>query len=363
MKRILCIISSLNAGGAETFLMKVARVANPDEYQLDFVVSEEGGIYTDEVLSRGGRIFYVPTRHESLIKALCGIKKIVKENNYSNVLKLGNRPNSVLDLVAAKLGGASNLAMRSCNALTGLSKIQKCEDAIFRVLLNRITNLKLAPSELAAIYTFGRKQVVKGNTTIIHNAVDCSVFHYIEEDREKVRQSLKIPLNALVVGHVGRFSKQKNHEFLLRTFKEILNRHDTAFLLLVGEGELETKIRKLAAELNIENRIVFAGLRRDIPAILSSMDVFVFPSYYEGMPNTVIEAQATGLPCLISDSITSEANITGLVKYLPLTLDASMWAEKVDSLIQQKRESTREQFVQSGYEINAVSRKFFNMFL
>ena len=362
MKRVLCIISSLNAGGAETFLMKIARASDPEEYQLDFIVSEENGIYTEEVLKRGGKIFFVPTRHDSLFKALSEIRKIVKNNHYDSVLKLGNRPNSVLDLLAAKLGGATNLAMRSCNALTGLSLIQKIEDSIFRVILNSVTKIKLAPSELAALYTFGKKQVAKGNTRIVHNAVDCAQYAFAEKERKRIREELNIPENALVVGHVGRFSKQKNHEFLLKIFKELLNYKNSAVLLLVGEGELEDKIKRLASELKIDNHTVFTGLRRDIPAVLSAMDVFVFPSFYEGMPNTVIEAQATSLPCVISDSITREANITGLVNYLSLDVKAESWAKKAISLASRNRVSTKDKFVNAGYEINQVAIDFFDLF-
>ena len=128
--------------------------------------------------------------------------------------------------------------------------------------------------------------------------------------------------------------------------------------MLVGNGILEQQIKDKIKALNIEDKVIFTGVRSDIPQLLSAMDVFVFPSFYEGMPNTVIEAQATGLPCVIADTITKEADITGLVKYLPLTDDAEKWAGIALSSIKSTRIDTKENFVKNGYDIESVTKKF-----
>ncbi|MBQ8880918.1 MAG: glycosyltransferase family 1 protein [Oscillospiraceae bacterium] len=356
MKRVLCIISSLNAGGAETFLMKIYRTLPNEVYQLDFLVSEENGCYTEEVLNRGGRIYFVPTRREHPIKSFWAIMKIVKQNHYKSVLKLGSVPMTVTDLIAAKLGGAKMLAMRSCNALAGLSVVEKICDFVFRPILNAVANVKIAPSKLAAIYTFGKRQVNRGNVYLLNNAVDLNVFSYDEAGREAIRQELGLQ-DKLVVGHIGRFSRQKNHEFLLDIFRAIKEKNENAALLLVGKGELEESIRKKAEELGLTESVVLTGVRADVPQLLSAMDVFVFPSLFEGMPNTVIEAQATGLPCVIADTITPEADITGLVKYLPLEKPES-WAEAALTSVRSERLDTKEMFVHNKYDINSVAQEF-----
>lgn len=358
-KRVLCIVSSLNTGGAETFLMKVYRCLDRTQYHMDFVVSAEG-FYDKEVLELGGRIYRIPLRTEHPFKVFRQIKKIVKENKYEHVLKLGNAPLSVIDLIAAKMGGARIRAMRSCNALTNLSLKQKVSDAIFRPILNKVANVKLAPSDLAARYTFGEKKFQKGEVHILHNGVDLNVFRYDSEARERIREEFSLG-DALVIGHVGRFSKQKNHKFLLPVFAKIKEKNQNAKLLLVGKGELEEQIRAQASELGILDDIVFTGVRADVPALLSAMDVFVLPSFYEGMPNTVIEAQATGLPCVIADTITHTANITGLVTYLPLSASVEKWAETAMVAKQTERKDTKSDFCKAGYDIETVSSFFLRM--
>ena len=174
MKRILCILSSLDAGGAETFLMKVARALPKEEYQFDFVVSVGGGCYTQEVLERGGKIHQIPQRRKNFGGAFRGIQKIVKNHQYDTVLKLGENSLSVFDLIAAKFGGAKNLALRSCNAPTGLSFKAKFLHGFFRPLLNCVATVKLAPSKLAADFMFGKRANVK----LLNNGVDLNFFQF-----------------------------------------------------------------------------------------------------------------------------------------------------------------------------------------
>lgn len=350
MKRILCILSSLDAGGAETFLMKVYRILPPEQYQFDFIISVEGGCYTQEVQMRGGRIFQIPERTKDFWGAFSGILSVVKENRYDVVLKLGENALAVADLIAAKLGGAKTLALRSCNAPTGLPLASRCVHHLLKPLLNAVTSVKIAPSQLAAEYMFGKK----ANVTLLHNGVDLNVFRYDEDSRMQIRKEFSIE-DALVVGHVGRLHKQKNHQYLLKVFCQIRERRPDARLLIVGVGELESEIRKWVKELGLEDAVIFTGQRFDIAQLLSAMDVFVFPSLHEGMPNTVIEAQATGLPCVIADTITPEADITGLVTYLPLE-DPSQWAETALSVIGENRRDTHKDFLAHKYDIQSVAR-------
>lgn len=356
MKRILCILSSLDAGGAETFLMKVMRSLPKEEYQFDFIVSAGDGCYTREVLERGGKIYQIPQRRENFRGAFRGIKKIVKDNQYDTVLKLGENSLAVFDLIAAKLGGSPNLALRSCNAPTGLSVKARFLHYFFRPLLNCVATVKLAPSKLAADFMFGKRATVK----LLNNGVDLNVFQFNAQGREQIREEFDLA-NNLVVGHVGRFHAQKNHRFLLEIFKEIHKQRPEAVLLLVGTGNLETVIRNWIDELNLQECVIFAGQRFDIPNMLSAMDVFVFPSFHEGMPNTVIEAQATGLPCVIADTITREANLTGLVHYLSLSDRSDLWAEKAISLLSEQRENTAEVFSKQGYDIKDVAKELVDL--
>ena len=356
MKRILCILSSLDAGGAETFLMKIYRTLPPEQYQIDFVVSVPNGCYTEEVLQRGGRIYEIPQRTKNFVGAFRGVKSVVKENGYDTVLKLGENSLSVADLMAAKLGGARVLALRACNAPTGLSLKARLIHRLFRPLLNGTATVKLAPSDLAAAFMFGKKKQVN----LLHNGVDLKQYHYDEAGRQRIREEFALG-EKTVVGHVGRFQYQKNHAFLIDIFAQIKALRDDAVLVLVGTGDLEPMLREKIREKNLEASVIFTGLRFDVPQLLSAMDVFVFPSFFEGMPNTVIEAQAAGLPCIIADTITHEADITGLVEYLSLEQTAQDWAQKALAAAEKERVDTTGDFLEHGYDMEAVARKFLQL--
>lgn len=359
MKRILCIISGLTAGGAETFLMKVYRALPPEEYQMDFIVCEEGGCYTQEVLDRGGRIHTIPLRTKDLPGAFWGVRRIVRQGGYDCVLKLGETSIAVVDLLAARLGGAKCLAMRSCNALTGLSLPSRMIHGLLRPLLNVVANVKIAPSMLAAEFTFGKRAAHK-EVKLLHNGVDLNIFRFDPEGRRAIREEFSLG-DRLMVGHVGRFHPQKNHKFLLEVFQKLRERRSDAVLMLVGTGELEPQLREQVRALGLEDAVIFTGSRFDIPRLLSAMDVFVFPSFHEGMPNTVIEAQSTGLPCVIADTITAEADITGLVTYLPLSHTPIQWAETALAAAGTERRDTAPDFLASGYDIRSVADSFLGL--
>lgn len=348
-------------GGAETFLMKIYRNIDKGKYQFDFIVSvKEKGFYNDEIENLGGKIYYVPPKSESFVKSFGEIKKIVKEHKYKYVIRVNEHSLSVIDLIAAKLGGAKVLIMRSSNAGTAGGKANKLLHKIFKVLPKTVPNIKIAPSSEAACYTFGKKQLDKGKVKILHNAIPYKDFIFNQEIRNKTRKALKIE-DKLVIGHIGRFNEQKNHKFLIEIFEKIKKENKNAILLLVGKGNLEDEIKRQVEQLKLKDSIVFLGVRKDIPELLMAMDMFVFPSLYEGMPNTVIEAQATGLKCIISDTITKEANITGLVNYVNINNTASEWKNIIMENLNYKREDMSRVFKEKGYDIKDVSKKFIDI--
>lgn len=339
--------------------MKISRVLPPEEYQMDFIISEPGGCYTDEVLRRGGRIHTIPMRTKDLPGALGGIRRIVRENGYDCVLKLGETSIAAADLIAARLGGAKWLSMRSCNAGVIASRPMQLLHPLLRPLLNGFADVKLAPSMLAAEFTFG-KRTAHRQVQLLHNGVDLEVFRFDEGWRAGIRREFGLE-DRLVVGHVGRFHRQKNHPFLLEVFSRIHGRRPDAVLLLVGSGEDQQQTQELVRSMGLEDAVRFTGPRFDIPKLLSAMDVFVFPSFFEGMPNTVIEAQATGLPCILADTITPEADLTGLLTYLPLSVSPDEWADRAIAAAAEERTDTAPAFRARGYDIRDVAREFFDL--
>ena len=167
-----------------------------------------------------------------------------------------------------------------------------------------------------------------------------------------------------VIGHIGRFNTQKNHEFLIDIFNEFHKRNSNSILVLVGKGNLEDKIKDKVKKLGLANNVLFLGVRKDIPELLCAFDLFLFPSFYEGMPNTVIEAQTTGLPCLISDSITEEAKVTDIVTFASLNDTASKWSDECLNILNRKylsREEYAEIMKEKGYDTIDCANKFIKM--
>ncbi|MEL6163384.1 MAG: glycosyltransferase, partial [Cyanobacteria bacterium J06628_3] len=199
---------------------------------------------------------------------------------------------------------------------------------LMKGLIARHATLGFGCSQVAAVDLFGSNWKNDSRWQLFYCAIDMLPFHQSVNSRE-VRTELGIPDNAFVVGHVGRFYKQKNHEFLLKIFAEILNREPQAYLLLLGEGSLRENIEQQAVEMGISNRVIFAGVRADVPRLMiGAMDVFILPSFHEGLPVVSIETQAAALPLILSDVITNELEkVAPLVQQISLSQPAPVWAD------------------------------------
>lgn len=359
MKRVLCITAGMNAGGAETFLMKLYRNLDRTRYQMDFCVVSRENYYAEEIRKMGGSLYFIPLKSKYPVQSFLAIRDLVRSCQFDAVMRVNEHSLSVLDLLAAKSGGARRLVMRSSNASSG-SSFKTILHKIFRVLPQRVPDVKLAPSLLAAEYTFGKKSVARKEVCLLNNGLNIEEFRFSQSSRDFCRSRLGIQ-DQLVIGHVGGFRIQKNHDFLIDIFYEIQKNDPDAVLLLVGNGELQENIVKKVGKLGLQNKCKFLGVQKEISKLLSAMDLFIFPSFYEGMPNTVIEAQTSGLPCLVSDSITREVQVTPLVQMMSLRNRASAWAELALDMVHEnhgKREAAAEMMRQKGYDIRDCTDYF-----
>lgn len=358
MKRLLCLLSSMNVGGAETFLMKIYRSIDHLKYQMDFCINIKGEcFYEKEIIALGGKIYRIPPKSQSLSQFKKRLTEIVKNGQYKYVLRITSSAMGFMDLKIAKKAGAEICSARSSNSNDGNALKSKIAHFLGKIFYRRYVDVKIAPSDLAAKYTFGKKAYRHGEVHILHNALDLDVYKFDEQKRKNIRDEFSIGDHVKVIGHIGRFSEQKNHSFLLDVFDQIQHKNPNSILMLVGKGELEKQIKTKITALKLDNSVIFTGVRSDVSALLSAMDVFVFPSLYEGMPNTVIEAQATGLPCVISDTITKEADITGRVKYISLKNSIEDWAK--EALIRTNtRIDVKNKFIENHYDVGSVVTEF-----
>lgn len=252
---------------------------------------------------------------------------------------------------AGKLAGISRFVIHA-HTTGGDSKFSRLKKQIIlkcQMRLSRDNYLQLACSEEAAEYLFGRKN--KNNTIILKNGIDVKKFIFHSDSRLKIRKKLGYK-EQLIVGNIGRFSPQKNHFFILDVFAEILNKAPSARLMLIGDGELRTDVENTAKRKGIYESIDFLGNRNDVPDLLQVMDVFLLPSLYEGFGIVNLEAQCTGLPCVVSTEVPEVVRVTDLVQFIPLSEAPDVWADavckKADIAVRKSRET---ELIRAGYDI------------
>ncbi|KAF1086092.1 putative glycosyltransferase EpsF [Sporotomaculum syntrophicum] len=363
MKRVLIISNTMDAGGAETFLMKVYRYIDRNVLQFDFLVNRPGrNFYEDEIFALGGRMYRGFSKSRYPVKSFNRIRRLVKFGCYDAVLLVAVHPVAWLDLLAARMGGAKIRLVRSTNSSSGGGSVANLLAVLSRPLVRTLATGMLAPSDQAAGWLFGDKAVKEGRVTIITNGLPLEQYRFDPDIRARVRDELGCK-DAFVVGHIGRFNKQKNHSYLIEVFAQLVSRCEKACLMLVGTGELEGSIQELVRKKGLAERVLFLGVRSDVPRLLMAMDELILPSLYEGMPNVVVEAQATGLPCLISDTITKEVVLTDLVQRLPLAENKSIWVKESLALGVHDRGCYTRILEVKGYHIQKTAEQVTAMLL
>ena len=358
MKRVLCITGSMDNGGAESFFMKVFREIDKSRFKIDFCVSAIGkAFYDDEILANNSIIHYIPMKSNNFFGFCNSLYNLVRNGEYEIVIRMSDNSLSIVDLLIAKMAGAKQTVFRSTNTRASGGWSGRFVHRVFKPLVSHYSDIKIAPSTEAAVHMFGKNYHKKERVNIIHNGLKTDSFVFSLDVRKKTRSSQQLD-QKFVIGHIGRMQPQKNHFMILSIFKEIVALKPNAILVLVGDGELREDIQSRAEDLGISDSVVMLGVRADIPDLLMAMDVFLLPSLYEGLPNVVIEAQASGLPCVVSDTVTKEVDVTGLVHFVSLSNPPKKWAEIIIATESIIRENTKERFIEKGYDIQDVAKRF-----
>lgn len=320
--RILHRVVNMNRGGAETLIMNIYRNIDRERIQFDFLISNTG-VFDDEIRSLGGRIYQIPYINKSgPFKYTRDVYRFFKEHNEYKIVHSHMDRMSGLIMREAKRAGVPVRIAHSHNTQSQGNLFVKAVKRYYSFWLKDATDC-LACSQAAAKAMFPEKDV-----TVIKNGIDVNKFSFNEEIRDKIRRRYSIS-DKLVLGNVARFEVQKNHEFLIDIFSEVHEINKNSVLILVGKGRLEKDIQDKVRIYGLENAVIFMGSRQDVHELVQAFDVFVFPSLFEGLPVALLEAQAAGLRCVVSDTITKEADITGNVEFVSLKKSAGYWADLI----------------------------------
>lgn len=358
MIRILQVVTHMNRGGLETMLMNYYRQIDRAQVQFDFLTHREyPGDYGEEIGKMGGKIYHLPLLNPFSKHYKTELSIFFDEHPEYQIIHVHQDcMSSVILKEAQKHGVKIRIAHSHC------SSQEKNLKYILKMFYKHFIP-QYATNLIACGEDAGRWMFCGAEFEVLNNAIDAKKYVFNKNKREKLRESLEISADELVVGHVGRFSLPKNHCFLIDVFKNILDKKDSK-LILVGDGQLRSQIEEKVKILGIQDKVIFTGVRADVADLLQAMDVFVFPSNFEGLPVAMIEAQASGLPCLISDKVSIECKKTDLVQQIPLSAGTEVWAKAVISAEKSvERRDIYEIIKASGFDIEENAKRLQNFYL
>lgn len=321
--RIAQVMGKMENGGVEAVTMNYYRHLDRSKIQFDFIVDSDSSCpQEDEILSLGGRVYKVAP-YQSIRRNMADMEIIFHQNQYL-IVQSNLTTMSVFSLRTAKKCG---VPIRICHGHNTASKGETKKNVLkymLRPFAKMDANCLFACSSYAGQWLFGENAMKR--VRVVHNAVDIEKFSFQQSERDEIRRELGIE-NNFVIGHIGRFVFQKNHEFLIDFFAKVYKMRPNAVLLLIGDGPLEDSIKQKVHTLHLDESVRFLGIRHDVEKYYNAFDVFVLPSHYEGLPVVGVEAQTSGLPCVFSDAMTIDTKILDSTRMLRLSLSTEDWAK------------------------------------
>lgn len=348
MIKVLQIIGSLGWAGVEAVVMNYYRNIDRNRVQFDFVTcSLTPQKYDNEIIEKGGIIHRLPSRASRPHQYLYSLYKIIKENKYQIIHIEQNSASMAMDGFVAKLCRVPVIIGHSHNTRCNVV----WQHYIFKPFVNLVLTHRFACSKEAGIWVFGDRNDV----SIINNAIDTNLYKFDENIRIRKRTELGIQ-DKYVVGVVGRLHEQKNPYRMLDIFKNLLSKRSDALLLIVGDGEERLGMEERCKELNIDESVCFTGKRTDVPKLMMAMDIFFMPSLYEGLPVVIVEAQSSGLTCVISNKVPAP-NLNDSIRTLSLDDSDEKWSDELLSPSSKNRSYAVDIVTSRNYDITHEAKK------
>ena len=348
MKKILIEGMSENLGGIETFVHNLYLILK-DRYQVDFITVNESIPFQDEFKANGSVIHRITPRYKSVISFKSDINKVFGENNYDVFWFNRTTLSSIDTMRSAKKHGVLKVICHSHQSKNMGSAFTAIMHNINRKKCLKYIDYKAACSGVAAKYFFGKNI---SDVRILPNAVDISKYEPSCDKQVEMKKKLGLE-GKFLVGDIARFAPEKNHTFLIDIFEKLLEKEENAHLILCGNGELMNEIKNKVAGKNLSDKVYFLGMRKDIPDILQALDVFVMPSLFEGLPFVLVESQASGVPCVVADTISPEAKLTDILEYIDLNAGIDVWVNEIMKYREYKKVSKREMLDERGFSLEA----------
>lgn len=361
--RVAHIIGKWLGGGVEAVVMNYYRHIDRSKIQFDFLCDEDStNIPYEEIEKLGGRVILIPP-YQKVFKYQKELIRIFKENNYKIVHSHINTL-SVFPLRAAKKAGVKVRIAHSHSTTNKKEWKKNLLKQVLRPFSKVYATDYMCCSELAGRWLFGDKAYDSGKVYLLNNAIDLDKFKYNEALRKEKRKELGISDDTLVIGHIGRFVAQKNHDYLIDIFNEVLKKNNNSILLLVGQGPLMEEIKNKVKELKLNDSVRFLGQRNDVNELYQAFDVFCLPSLYEGLPVVGVEAQASGLLCILSNAMTKETKVLDITKFISLNNTPKDWADSIlDDVKKYKRIDTSKEMTSKNFNIREEAKKLEKYYL
>ena len=357
MLRILHIVTYMGRGGLESMLMNYYRKIDRSKMQFDFLVHRDfEADYDQEIQSLGGHIFHISRLVPWSRNYRAELKNFFHAHPEYQIIHVHQ---DCLSSVALQCAKECGIPVRCAHAHSS-SAVKDLKYPIKLFYRHKIS--KYATNLFACNQSSGEWMFCGAPFQIVKNAIDLAQYRFSPETALTTKSTLGLT-NQFVVGHVGRFRTEKNHKFLIQIFHALLKKQENAVLMLVGDGDLENTIKEQVQSLAIQDKVMFLGARSNVPQLMQAMDVFTFPSLYEGFGMVALEAQAAGLPCIISDQIPSECIVTNLVSQLSLELTPELWADKLLQYQDTPHKDTYSDIGQAGFDITENAKKLQDFYL
>lgn len=366
MKTVLQM-APLRLGGITELVLNIAETTDNNKVKFDYLCFAKTFENSENrAKACGGKINLVDltSRSNAISRGLFKffeVIKVVRKNGYKVIHINSSTPYEVIVAASAKLGGAKKIIFHSHNSSYYPGQKLTKATKLFKAVMPLFVTDYIACSHEAAKFMFPKNVVKKGRYTVIKNGVNVPKLVYNPAVREEYRKKYSLSDN-YVLGHVGRFNVQKNHTLLIDIFAQVYKQDSSARLFLVGIGETEQEIKDKVSKLGLGDAVIFHGLSNEATKLMQMMDVFVMPSLYEGLPVAGVEAQATGLPMVISDTITDELKLIEDVKYIPLDADVKVWADCILSYKNHNRKDTGRMITKAGYDITDTANQLVKLY-